>query len=95
MVSQCVCGSRSTMSDSLRPHGLGPARLLRPWDCPGQNTGVGSHFASPGYLPHPGIKPWSPALQADSLPSEALGKTMMVFTLPLKFRGKTGNYERH
>ena len=23
---------------------------------------------SPGDLPHPGIKPWSPALQADSLP---------------------------
>ena len=27
-------------------------------------------FASPGDLPHPGIKPRSPALQADSLPSE-------------------------
>ena len=26
--------------------------------------------ASPGDLPHPGIKPGSPALQADSLPSE-------------------------
>ena len=27
-------------------------------------------FPSPGDLPHPGIKPRSPALQADSLPSE-------------------------
>ena len=29
---------------------------------------------SPGVLPDPGIKPWSPALQADSLPTELLGK---------------------
>ena len=27
-------------------------------------------FPSPGYLPDPGIEPRSPALQADSLPSE-------------------------
>ena len=27
-------------------------------------------FLSPGYLPDPGIKPWSPALEADSLPTE-------------------------
>ena len=27
-------------------------------------------FSSPGDLPDPGIKTWSPALQADSLPSE-------------------------
>ena len=29
----------------------------------------------PGDLPHPGIKPRSPALQADSLPSEPPGKS--------------------
>ena len=29
---------------------------------------MGSHFPSPGDLPNPGIKPRSPALQADSLP---------------------------
>ena len=34
----------SVMSDSLRPHGLQPTRLLRPWDSPGKNTGVGCHF---------------------------------------------------
>ena len=27
-------------------------------------------FPSPGDLPNPGIEPWSPALQADSLSSE-------------------------
>ena len=30
----------------------------------------GLPFPSPGHLPDPGIKPRSPALQADSLPSE-------------------------
>ena len=34
--------SRSVMSDSQRPHGLQPTRLLRPWDFPGKSTGVGN-----------------------------------------------------
>ena len=29
---------------TLRLHGLQPTRLLRPWDSPGKNTGVGCHF---------------------------------------------------
>ena len=34
------------------PHGLWPARLLRPWDFPGKNTGVGCHFLLQGlFLP--------------------------------------------
>ena len=37
----------------------------------------GSPFPSPGDLPDPGIKPMSPALQADSLPSEPPGKPSM------------------
>ena len=32
------------MSDSVRPHRWQPTRLHRPWDSPGQNTGVGCHF---------------------------------------------------
>ena len=28
---------------TLRPHGLQPARLLCPWNSPGENTGVGCH----------------------------------------------------
>ena len=45
-------------------------------DCglPGKNTGVGYHSLTPGDLPDPGIEPESPALQADSLPSEPSGK---------------------
>ena len=35
-------------------------------------------FPSPGDLPNPGIKPQSPALQPDSLPSEPLGKPHIV-----------------
>ena len=31
----------SVVSDSFRPHGLLPTRLLCPWDFPGKNTGVG------------------------------------------------------
>ena len=31
------------MSDSSRPHGLQPTRLLRPWDFRGKSTGVGCH----------------------------------------------------
>ena len=37
-------GSRSVVSDSLRPHGLQSTRLLRPWDSPGKSTGVGCLF---------------------------------------------------
>ena len=36
--------SRSVVSDSSRPHGLQPTRLLRPWDFPGRSTGVGCHW---------------------------------------------------
>ena len=44
-------------------HGLLQARILE-WYL----------FPSPGDLPNPGIKPRSPALQADSLPAEPPGK---------------------
>ena len=33
-------------------------------------------FAPPGDLPDPGIKPWSPTLQADALTSEPPGKSI-------------------
>ena len=36
--------SRSVVSESLRPHGLQPPRLLHPWDFLGKSTGVGCHF---------------------------------------------------
>jgi len=38
------CQVAPVVSNSVRPHGLQPTRLLRPWDSPGKNTGVGCHF---------------------------------------------------
>ena len=35
--------SCSVVSDSSRPHGLQPTRVLHPWDFPGKSTGVGCH----------------------------------------------------
>ena len=52
--------SHSVMSDSL-----GPTKLLCPWNSSDKNTRVGSHSLLWGNLPNPGIKPGSPALQAD------------------------------
>ena len=56
-------------------------------DFPGENTGVGCPFPSPGDLPEPGVEPGSPTLQADALPSEppvkskAFVKTMVGTSL--------------
>ena len=59
---------RSVVSDSLRPRGL-----YSPWNSLGHNTGVGSLSLLQGNLPNPGIEPWFPASQADSLPAEPQG----------------------
>ena len=53
--------SHSVVSSSLQLHGLQLAKLLCPWDFPGNNTGVGCHFLLQGDLPSSGIKPISPA----------------------------------
>ena len=45
------------MSNSLRPHGLYPARLLCPCDSPGKNTGVGCHFLLQKIFPTQGSDP--------------------------------------
>ena len=42
--------SPSVVSDSVRPHGLHPTRLLRPCDFPGKSTGVGCHCLHLGCL---------------------------------------------
>ena len=42
--SCCCCCVASVMSDFVRPHSRQPTRLPRPWDSPGKNTGVDSHF---------------------------------------------------
>ena len=57
-----------------------PASLLHPWDFLGKNIGVGCHFLLQGGLPNPGIKPGSPAVQVDSLPSEPPGRPPHIHT---------------
>ena len=49
--------SHWVVSDSLRPHGLQPTRLLCPWDLRGKNTGVGCHFLLQGIFPTQGLHP--------------------------------------
>ena len=46
-----------------------------------QECWSGLPFLSPGDLPNPGIKPGSPTLQADALPSEAPGKLELLYVL--------------
>ena len=58
----------SAVSDSLRPHGLQPIRLLCPWNSLGKNTGVGSHFLLPGIFLIQGSNLHLLQWQADSLP---------------------------
>ena len=41
----------------------------------------GFPFPSPGDLPDPGIKPTSPALQADALPLSHLGSPLLLLLL--------------
>ena len=79
------------MSSSLRPHGLEPSRLLCPRVSPGKNTGMGSRYFLQGISPSRD-EPRSPALKADSLPSEPPGNlniqalqsavSIPVFSLP-------------
>ena len=69
----------STVSDSLRPHGLQPARLLCPWDFAVKNTGAGNHFLLQGIFPTQGSNPHPLSLQhwqANSLPLAPLAKQL-------------------
>ena len=43
------------LSELLGLHGLWPTRLLRPWDSPGKNIGVGSHSLLQGIFPTQGL----------------------------------------
>ena len=66
------------MSDSLKPYGVYPARLLCPWDSPGKDTGVGHHVLLQGIFL---IQAWNLHLlrllhwQAGSLPLTPPGKS--------------------
>ena len=72
------------ISDSLWPHGL-----YKPWNSPGQNTGVGSLSLLQGDLPNPGIEPRSLPLQADSLPAEPQGKSRILEWVAYPFSSRS------
>ena len=62
-VSYISCAGRQLL---YHQHHLG--RLLRPWDSPGTNTGVGCHFLCQGTFPTQGSNPCLLSWQAGSLP---------------------------
>ena len=64
------------MSDSQRPHGLQPTRLLCPWDFPGKSTGVGCHcllHSSTSYYEFNKEQDWPGHLPSWNLPSNWRG----------------------
>ena len=75
----CCC---SVVSDSLRPHGLQPARLLCPWNFPGKNTGVGCHFLLPGIFLTQGSNLCPLHWQANSLLLSHQGSPRMGVGVP-------------
>ena len=74
-ISLCCAVLRcSVMSDSLRPQGPQPARLLCPWGFSRQEYWIGLPCPPSWDLPNPGIEPSTPALQVGSLLTEPPGK---------------------
>ena len=70
--------NHSVISESLQPCGLYTARLLCPWGFSRQEYWGRLSCPPSGDVPNPGIKPRSPTLQVDSLPSEPPGKPMNI-----------------
>ena len=60
-----------------------PTRVFCPWNFPGKSIGVGCHFLLQGISLTLGIEPRSPALQADTLPSEPSGEPSKLVCLRL------------
>ena len=83
---QVASVSCSVMSDSATPW-TPPLAHQAPlsMEFSRQEYWGGFPFPSPGDLPDPGVKPWSPALQADSLPSESPGKCQHGIVLYARF----------
>ena len=80
----CESVSHLVISDSLWPHGPHQAPLSMEFSW--QEYWSRLSFPSPVDFPNPGIEPGSPALQADSLPSEPPGN--MITTIWHYGKGK-------
>ena len=83
--------SHSVVSDSLWVNGLQHARFLGPWEFSRLEYWSGLPCPSPGDLPNTGIKPRSPALQADSLSSEPPRKPTTLYYLWITVPSPTPN----
>ena len=81
MIRFCLCVSLSVISNSVTlytvvhetPLSMGFSR---------QKYQSGLPFHGPRDLPDSGTEPWSPALQADSLPSELPGQSTQILFCP-------------
>ena len=73
-VYMCVCVSHSVMSDSLQTPWTLAYQTPLFMEFSRQEYWSGLPFPSPWDHPDSGIKPRSPALMADSLPSKPVGK---------------------
>ena len=83
----CMHISHSVMSDFVTPWTV-THQVPLSMEFSRQEYWSGLPFPSPGDLPNAGIKPGSPALQTDSLPSEPPGKLT-------ELKKKNIIYERH
>ena len=85
------------MSDSFRPHGLQPTRLLCPWDFPGKSAGVGCHCLLQG-LPLPAPKLPLHACSVTSIMSNCLqpyGRQHTRLLCPWDSPGKNTRVDCH
>ena len=76
-----LCDPMDSSSPGSSVHGILQTRILE-WVA----------IPSPGDLPDPGIEPRSPALQADSLPSEPPGKPILskqTYSVPIILKKKS------
>ena len=83
--------SHSVVSNSLRPHGLQPARILYPWTSPGKNTGMGCRLLLQGLFLIQGLNRHFLYLlrwQVDSLSLSHLGS-------PITSHGSTQSCPRY
>ena len=73
----------SIVSDSLRPHGLQPTRLLHPQDFPGKRTGVGCHFLLQGIFLTQGSNPGLPHCRQTLYHLSHQGNLWRYYSLPI------------
>ena len=75
----CAVLSRSLSLTCCDPMDCSPPGSSVHGDSPGENTGGDCHALLQGDLPNPGVEPRSPALKANSLPSEPPGKPLEIY----------------